>query len=338
MSFLSKAARTAFRRNETKVVMLVVAAALGSQLFTAIAAEKAPEPMPEAEFETLYQNATFEQSCAPLRVFHLGHSLVGRDMPAMLQQLAPKGHEYRSQLGWGTTLRAHWKGRSEIAGFDSENNHSRFEPVREALEGGEYDVFVMTEMVSLRDAIRYFESWRYLRNWAALAREYRPDIRIYLYETWHELDVPEGWLDRLDRDLAELWEGEIMRRALSVSPEVFPIHVIPAGQAMAGVARAMENGQVAGLSRREELFAQAADGTQDKIHLNDLGNYVVALTHYAVLYGSSPVGLPRKLTRHDGTPASAPSLAAAQAIQEIVWKVVSRVPRTGIGAAQAPCA
>ena len=47
-----------------------------------------------------------------LRVFHLGHSLVGRDMPAMLQQLAVAAgfddHTYESQLGWGTSLRSHW--------------------------------------------------------------------------------------------------------------------------------------------------------------------------------------------------------------------------------------
>ena len=38
-----------------------------------------------------------------------------------------------------------------------------------------------------------------------------------------------------------------------------------------------------------------------------LGIYLVALTHYAVLYGKSPVGLPHELRRADGTPATAPS-------------------------------
>lgn len=43
----------------------------------------------------------------PLRVFHLGHSLVNRDMPAMLEQLSGAGHDHRSQLGWGATLQSH---------------------------------------------------------------------------------------------------------------------------------------------------------------------------------------------------------------------------------------
>ena len=39
----------------------------------------------------------------PLATYHLGHSLVGRDMPAMLAQMA--GHDHASQLGWGASLR-----------------------------------------------------------------------------------------------------------------------------------------------------------------------------------------------------------------------------------------
>jgi hypothetical protein len=337
MDFASGFARVLF---QNKTVMLLTFAALGVlgfQLFSALAAEKTPEPLAEREFEELYQKHAFKPSCAPLRVFHLGHSLVGRDMPAMLEQLAPKGHNHRSQLGWGTTLKAHWGPQKEIAGFASENKHPRFQNARDALASGGYDAFVMTEMVELRDAVRYFDSWRFLRNWAALARKGRPDIRIYLYETWHDLDVADGWLNRIEGDLSALWEGEILRRALAASPDIFPIHVIPAGQAMAAVARAMEAERIEGYSRREALFTRTADGKQDQIHPSDLGYYVVALTHYAVLYGSSPVGLPRSLRRHDGTPAEAPSAAAARAIQEIVWDVVSRLPRTGVTSQQAHC-
>ena len=68
----------------------------------------------------------------PLAVFHLGHSLVNRDMPAMLAQLAGNGHRYESQLGWGTTLKAHW-GDEPINGFDTENAHPRFRPAHEAV-------------------------------------------------------------------------------------------------------------------------------------------------------------------------------------------------------------
>ena len=63
-----------------------------------------------------------------------------------------------------------------------------------------------------------------------------------------------------------------------------------------------------------------------------LGAYLVALTHYAVLYHRSPVGLPHQLTRADGTPADAPSAEAAALMQEVVWEVVQRHPETGVAA------
>jgi hypothetical protein len=286
-----------------------------------------PPPMAQAEFEALYA-APLPKPASALKVFHLGHSLVGRDMPAMLQQLAPEGHLYDSQLGWGTPLKTHWGPKEGINGFATENDHPRYRHAKEALLSGEYDAFVMTEMVNLTDAIRYFDSWDYARRWARLAREGNPVIRVYLYESWHDLDIAGGWLDRLDSDLGALWEGEILRRA--IEPEdPKPIYLIPAGQVLARLVRDIEgSGGFAGLTRREDLFS-------DRIHLNDIGAYVVALTHFAVLYQRSPVGLPHRLHRADGTPATAPSEEAARRIQEIVWEVVTSLPRTGVPQAAA---
>ncbi|HRM75178.1 MAG TPA: hypothetical protein PLI13_10835, partial [Paracoccus sp. (in: a-proteobacteria)] len=83
----------------------------------------------------------------PLRVFHLGHSLVGREMPAMLAQIAGQGHDYALQLGWGATLRSHFEPDVEIAGFDQENATPKYRDAHQALASGDYDAFVMTEMV-----------------------------------------------------------------------------------------------------------------------------------------------------------------------------------------------
>ena len=147
-----------------------------------------------------------------MRVYHLGHSLVGRDMPAMLAQLAGEGHRYESQLGWGATLKAHW-GDDTVAGFAEENAHPRFRAAREAADSADYDAVVLTEMVEIRDAIRYHDSPAYLRRWADRILGARPDARVFLFETWHPLDDPEGWLNRLDRDLGRYWEGELLARA-----------------------------------------------------------------------------------------------------------------------------
>ena len=103
-----------------------------------------------------------------------------------------------------------------------------------------------------------------------------------------------------------------------------PIHVIPAGQVMAAFTRAVESrGGVGPIASRDDLF-------RDRIHVNDYGAYLVALTHYAVLYGRSPVGLSHALSRADGSPAEDPGAEAARLMQEIVWEVVTGYPPTGV--------
>ncbi len=264
-----------------------------------------------------------------LNVYHLGHSLVGRDMPAMLAQLAGPDHSYDSQLGWGTSLKQHWEPEEEINGFDVENAHPRFRAAKDAIGSGEYDAIILTEMVEIADAIRYHDSADYLAAWAGSAHRANPNARIYLYETWHHTDDGNGWAYRIDRDLEKYWQGRVIFPAL-IKAEV-PIHLIPAGQAMAAFARALEDqGGVGDLKDISGLFSLREDGSRDTIHFNDLGAYFVALVHYAVLYHRSPVGLPYELNRADGSVADAPSADAARLMQETVWDTVRRFPETGL--------
>jgi len=259
----------------------------------------------------------------PIAVFHIGHSLVNRNMPAMLAQLAGEGHRYESQLGWGATLRSHW-GDIPVNGAEVENTHPHYRDAREAVASGDYDALVLTEMVEIRDALRYHDSPRYLAAFAEEAWKAQPDVRIYLYETWHQLDDAEGWLERLDADLLRHWEKGLLRPALGRLPEGARIHLIPAGQALGALVREIEaRGGVGNVEDRASLF-------KDQIHLNDLGNYFVALVHYAVLYQKSPVGLPHALLRGDGTTADAPAPELAQLMQEVVWATVRSTKLTGL--------
>jgi hypothetical protein len=265
----------------------------------------------------------------PLKIYHLGHSLVGRDMPHMLAQLAPQGHDYNSQLGSGTSLRGHWEPQEAILDFDTANHPPAYRDARDAVGSGDYDAVVLTEMVELRDALKYFDTAKYLEKWADLARGADPAPRLYLYETWHQLNDPDGWLERIDADLESLWVSQLLGPDSRRNPEQ-PVYLIPGGQALAAVARAAEAGEIPSVTTREALFARDADGKLDNIHINDLGAYVIALTHYAVMYQRSPLGLPHRLMRADGTPAQALSAEAAARVQEIVWQVVQRIPRTGL--------
>lgn len=282
-------------------------------------------PLTRAEFDAALPPLTPPDG--PLRVYHLGHSLVGRDMPAMLAQLA--GHEHASQLGWGTPLRGHWEERVTINGFDVENAHPAYRPAKPTLASGEYDAVVLTEMIGLREAIRWHASAHYLAHWIATARAGNREARVYLYETWHPLDTPEGWLERVDADLDALWRGELLQGAMAWDAPA--IHLIPGGQVLAAAVRAAEAGTLPGVTRRADFFGLDPEGRPDMIHLNDLGHYLIALVHYAVLYHRSPEGLGHAVTRADGQPVSiAPDTALA--LQRLTWQVVRATPGTGVAA------
>jgi hypothetical protein len=274
---------------------------------------------------------------AGMAVYHLGHSLVGRDMPAMVDQMARfssiTGHSHHSQLGWGASLRDHWEPDVPVNGFAEENAHPRFRPADQALASGDYGAVVLTEMVELRDAILWHASPVYFPRWVQAARDGRADVRVYLYKSWHNLEHPDGWLERLDSDPAELWQAHLLASAWAAGQQV---HVIPVADVLAELTRRLAAGQTApGLAHPRDLFAQNPDGSLDTIHFNDQGLYLVALTHFAVLYHRDPTGLPNALRRADGRPAQAPSRDAAAMMQALVWDVVRTHPLTGIDPSEA---
>ncbi|APX14324.1 hypothetical protein [Tateyamaria omphalii] len=282
-----------------------------------------PDPLAEAEFNALYETP-LAPATSGLSVYHLGHSLVGRDMPVMLEQLGGADHSFNSQLGWGSMLREHWEPDMPVKGFEQENQHVQYRDPHAALAEGSYDALVLTESVEIRDSIKYHNPQDYLHKWATAAWDGNPQTRIYLYETWHNLDDPEGWLTRLDLDLDRYWETEILRRALAHDDVTQPIYVIPGGQVMAAFARRLQDaGGIGPVKTHEDLFF-------DTIHFNDYGAYLMALTHYAVLYGRSPVGLPHALLKSDGTPADDPGPELAAAMQETVWQVVTGYAPSGV--------
>ena len=248
-------------------------------------------------------------------------------MPVLLEQLGGEGHSFSSQLGWGANLREHWEPDVPVKGFEESNRHPQHRDPHEALATGSYDAVVLTETVEIRDSIKYQDAQGYLRKWATAAWAANPEARVYLYETWHNLDDPEGWLTRLDLDLERYWEKEILRRTLAHDDVTQPIYVIPGGQVMAAFVRRVEQaGGIGPIRGREDLFA-------DTIHFSDYGAYLVALTHYAVLYGRSPVGLPHQLVDVKNAPVDDPGPEAARAMQETVWEVVTAYPPSGVAQA-----
>jgi hypothetical protein len=303
-----------------RIALFVIAPAIAALAALGFYA-RGPAPLDIEIFEALYLSPA-PRPDGPRQVFHIGHSLVGHTMPAMLAQLAGEGHDYASQLGWVAPLKSHWDPDEPINGFDEANAHDKYRDAHEAVESGDYDALVLTEMVDIRYAIRDFDSPTMLYNWANKAQTY--DLPVYFYETWPALETGKGWRTRLDRDLSKYWEGKIMRPALAMTDAAAPIYLIPGGQVMGALSDALSTeGPVGSLNSHRDLFS-------DGIHFNDYGAYLMALTHYAVLYQKSPVGLPHQLLHMDGTLADDPGAAAARLMQETVWDVVTSLPRTGV--------
>ncbi len=259
-----------------------------------------------------------------MAVYHLGHSLVGRDMPALLAQMAGPGHVSHGQLGWGASLADHWRG--DVAGFAEENAWSAHRPAGGALDSGAYDAVVLTEMVELKDAIRWHDSAAHLARWAARAQAGRtaagkPAARVYLYETWHRLDDPAGWQARIEADRPALWDAKLVAPAMATEGTGI-IRVIPAGQVLSAAATLAEAGGIPGIIARGDFFS-------DDIHLSPLGAWAVAMTHYAVLYHRAPPTDDRPLALADGTPF-APPPGVGEVLSTLVWRVVRADPATGV--------
>lgn len=240
-------------------------------------------------------------------VFYIGHSLMS-DIPAMTRTLveSDRGSRFslRQQEIPGAPLRWQW---------EAKDRNDQFEPHFGGrydihLSQGQFDTLVLTDSVPRGGPGMEAETVDYLGRIADFARQHRPDIRIYYYSTWHFLtsgtpnnspydkDAPNRnlkWRERIDAD-AKMWE-RIVNKVNAARPGAPPIKIIPGGTVLAALSDAIDDGQFTEWKSIRDLFS-------DDIHTNHYGKYAVALAHYAVLTGKSPVGLTSNLKDLWGRP------------------------------------
>ncbi|MFV0416527.1 MAG: hypothetical protein ACK5NG_09200, partial [Chthoniobacterales bacterium] len=187
--------------------------------------------------------------------------------------------------------------------WGEKDRNSEFEPhyggqYHTHLPSGEFNVMVLTDSVPRGGEELEKETVDYMGRFVDLARKYNPDISIYYYETWHHLTsgTPQrseydttsptrelSWRKRLDADKA-MWQ-RIVDEVNRKHPGKYPVKIIPSGQVLAAVFDAIDAGKIPGWNNIRDIFG-------DDIHVNNYGKYIVALSHYAVLTGHSPIGLP----------------------------------------------
>lgn len=249
-----------------------------------------------------------------ITAFYLGHSLVSPTLPQMMAQLMKQPVEY--QIINGAPLELNWNDSTKAEGQDG----------RAWLVEHPIDVLVMTERVPLAGTVQWHGSAEYARKWVDLAAQTNPEVRPFLYETWHSLDSGTGvevpydehgdvpWRQRLNDDLA-LWQriADDANRGLPEGRQ--PIRLIPVGQAFGRLDDAIRDGQIPGIATVRDLF-------RDDIHPDDRGFYFIAMVHYATITGDSPIGLPVQLSDPWGKPYRAPTAEQAVIFQEIAWQTV----------------
>lgn len=262
----------------------------------------------------------------------MGHSLSDQ-IPDMCKSLS--GDHAQGSMDWryqwipGAPLRWQWQRKAAQDYQGNPPHYYGFYDPAQGLPSGQFDVVILTESVPRTYAPWGIEeTYAYADSFYAYATQFRPDIRVFLYEVWHCLKsgTPTGcdwdtdsspWRQRLEDDLP-MWESAVDYLNQKYQPDI-PVCLIPAGQGLARLHDAILEGTVPGLDSIGDIFS-------DDIHLTDIGKYFVACIHFAMIHRTSPVGLTHQTQVWWGGDFDAPSPALAARMQEIALETVQTYP------------
>jgi hypothetical protein len=262
-----------------------------------------------------------------LRMVMSGHSLTD-PIPDPLEAIvkAAGGNETRGMV----------IDRSTIPGSAMEFrwNHEMDLEIDARRDIADYELLVLTERVTVLATIQYHDSLDWAVRWVKHAWENGnggKGAETVLYASWIDLesgpdkeiygkDTEEGLLpfrQRLDVELGH-WE-DIAAHVNANLPSGCPVvRMIPGPKVMAAVYDAIEAGSAPGLSRIEDIF-------EDDIHVNAKGAFLIALAHFAVIYGRDP----REIPALRGEPGW-PSAEQQEWMKSLVWDVCRAYPGSGL--------
>lgn len=272
-----------------------------------------PTPTPTATpTPTPTPAPTADGARSSANIFFLGHSLLGWDVPTLVEQFAAAQgltFSFDIAIGIGANLAWQW-GHPERAQGDNPRTNLGAQP---------YDVLVLTEAIPIVNQLRYADSVENALNFMELAHAQNPNVQVYLYETWEHREN-NRWRSEIPAMRAhydQILDGVNARFAGR------DMLIIPGGQAMGALVDRIRAGGVPGIQNEGALFS-------DNIHLTSLGWYFISCVHYATIYQRTPVGVPVDLLNRFEQPFEGPSARAAAIMQQIAWDVVSGDPRSGI--------
>lgn len=253
------------------------------------------------------------------RIVMSGHSLTDPiEVPLrhMLQEMGVRHPVLDRSTIPGSPMQIRWR------------EHAQADPVDARAAIADYDVLVLTERVGLSNTVPYHDSPGYALQWASHAWKEGNSGKgaaTVLYASWVQIISGPGWenpykdpdgaltfRERMPIEMAG-WEDIAASVNAQLDPAAPRMRIIPGPLVMQAAYDAIGAGEMPGITDMSQLFA-------DDIHVNDLGAYMIALAHYAVIYDRDPRELPDRIGPHGEQ-----ELAAF--MQELVWNVVAAYPQ-----------
>jgi acetyl esterase/lipase len=266
------------------------------------------------------QPAAIEQG---QRVFTCGHSF-HVFVPGILSDMAKgagiKDHQFAgiSSIG-GSRVIQHWD-------VPKEKNKAK-----ELLTAGKVDVLTLSPIHLPDEGIA---------NFATLALEHNPKIRITVQQNWlpydtydRETPLKGRKVDRNNATASELRKEhepyfktiDDHVRELNKKFDKEALFVVPVGQAVIALRERIIAGEAPGLTTQEDLFTDPIGHA--KAPLQAVSGYC----YYAVIYRKSPVGLPMPAVLKKANADE----KLNRLLQEIAWDVVTHHPLSGVAPAKA---
>lgn len=283
---------------------------IASPAFAQVATEAAPQASPIEEGQRVF-------TCA-----HSFHFFVPLLLPDVAKKAGIEGHTQvgMSAIG-GSRIIQHW----DVP--DARNEAKR------VLGEGKADVLTLSPIFLPDEGIE---------NFATLALEHNPDVRIFVQENWlpyeeydkvtplrnrpvdHNAPTVESlrkvhapYFEDLDAHIVALNE----KLGRSDRPAIF---AAPVGQAVIALREKILAGEALGLKEQNELFTDPIGHPHQPIQI--LATYV----YYSLIYRKSPVGIP--------TPDGLSPVKYKEAdklnllLQELAWEAVTSHPLSGVTA------
>lgn len=144
-----------------------------------------------------------------------------------------------------------------------------------------------------------------------------------LWTTWTNIDNSNGpWRQMLDTQGEEFERMQDYANANRPNGGP-PVYIIPGHKMMARIYDDIQLNLVPGITNINQFFS-------DNIHTNSLGDYAIAMIHYACIFNQSPVGLTNDLMPNPPAGFQMPTPVLAAYLQNIIWEVVTSYSRTGV--------